>query len=154
MKKFTTRGFYGIGIYHTKTKENVGTMWRSAHNFGANFIFTIGRRYQHQSTDTTKAWRTVPLYEYLDFTDFYNHLPKDCRLIGIEQTDTSRDISDFIHPPRCVYILGAEDHGLPDEILARCYDVVHINTPMCLNVSVAGSIVMFDRRIKLNQKER
>lgn len=35
------RGYYGIGIYHPKTTENVGTLWRSAHNFGADFPTSI-----------------------------------------------------------------------------------------------------------------
>lgn len=40
------RGYFGIGIYHTKNVLNVGTLWRSAHNFGASFIFTVGMRYR------------------------------------------------------------------------------------------------------------
>ena len=34
----TTRGYYAIGIEHTKTAENVGTLWRSADLLGAAFI--------------------------------------------------------------------------------------------------------------------
>lgn len=42
------KGYYGIGIYETKEETNVGTLWRSAQNFGADFIFTIGARYKTQ----------------------------------------------------------------------------------------------------------
>ena len=35
------RGFYAIGIEKTKTKENIGTLWRSAQAFDAAFIFTL-----------------------------------------------------------------------------------------------------------------
>ena len=139
------RGYFGIGIYHTKTEANVGTLWRSAHNFGASFIFTIGKRYKKQSSDTTKAWKSIPLFHYVDFNDFKNKIPYDCLVIAIEQSETSKSISTFEHPERAIYILGAEDHGIPANILKDCCSVVHIDTPICLNVAVAGSIVMFDR---------
>lgn len=140
------RGYFGIGIYKTKEKENVGTLWRSAHNFGAQFIFTIGRRYKKQNGDTSKAWRHTPLFDYETFEEI--KIPKDCKLIGIEQSEKSVSIKKFLHPERAIYILGAEDEGLPQEILEKCDAIVHIDSPMCLNVSVAGSIIMYDRSIK------
>lgn len=142
------RGYFGIGIYHTKTEVNVGTLWRSAHNFGAAFIFTIGRRYRKQSSDTTKAWKSTPLYHFESFEDFRNHIPYDCRLVAIEQNDISVNVKSFPHPERSIYLLGAEDHGIPEDILFRCPDIVHIDTPMCLNVATAGSIIMYDRSVK------
>lgn len=40
--------YFGIGIYHVKNEENIGTLWRSANISGADFIFTIDRRYNGQ----------------------------------------------------------------------------------------------------------
>ena len=108
----SARGYFGIGVYHLKTTTNLGTLWRSAHNFGASFIFTIGRRYQGQASDTTKAARHVPLYTYLDFADFNAHRPSDCLLIGVEQCARSRDLLGYHHAERAIYLLGAEDVGL------------------------------------------
>ena len=139
------RGFFGIGIYQTKTEANIGTLWRSAHNFGADFIFTIGKRYRKQPTDTTLALRHVPLYEYDTFEELKKYKPIDSSLVAIEQSELSQNIKDFIHPEQAIYILGAEDHGLPIEYQEKCHSVISINTSMCLNVAVAGSIVMFDR---------
>ena len=141
------RGFYGIGIYNGKTVENVGTLWRSAHNFGADFIFTIGFRSPKQASNTTKAEKHIPLYQYADWGDFINHLPEGCELVFIEQSDKSKSLITTNHPERAVYILGAEDSGVPEELMVG-HQVVHIDTPMCLNVSVAGSIVMYDRQTK------
>lgn len=143
------RGYFGIGIYHPKTESNMGTLWRSAHNFGADYIFTIGRRYRRQSSDTTKASRHIPLYEYDTFEEFKNNLPKGCQVVFIEQTEGSRDLKNICHPVSACYILGAEDQGIPEELMVG-YQVVHIDTPMCLNVAVAGSVVMYDRQCKLN----
>lgn len=141
------RGYFGIGIYHPKTTENIGTLWRSAHNFGADFIFTIGKRYKKQASDTTKAERHVPLYEYADFEDFKNHLPRGCNIVFVEQTEGAKNLKDTSHPEAAAYILGAEDEGVPEEIM-RGYQKIYINTPMCLNVAVAGSIVLYDRSVK------
>lgn len=143
------RGYFGIGIYHPKTTENIGTLWRSAHNFGADFIFVIGKRYKKQPGDTTKAERHIPLYEYLTFDDFKNNLPKGCRMVFIEQTDGAHNVKDCHHPEAAVYILGAEDHGVPVELM-KGQQKIFIDTPMCINVAVAGSIVMYDRSIKTN----
>lgn len=138
------RGYFGIGIYHPKTTENIGTLWRSAHNFGADFIFTIGKRYKKQASDTTKAERHIPLFEYETFEDFKSHLPKGCRIVCIEQCVGARNIKDATHPETAAYLLGAEDHGIPSNLLVG-HQTVFIDTPMCLNVAVAGSIVMYDR---------
>jgi len=142
------RGYFGIGIYHTKTEENVGTLWRSAHNFGAAFIFTINRRYRSQCSDTIKTWQKIPLYHYESYDDFSEHIPFDCRLIAIEQSDTSKNVAGFSHPERAIYLLGAEDHGIPVSIQQKCQGIIHIDTPMCLNVATAGSIIMYDRSVK------
>jgi basic membrane lipoprotein Med (substrate-binding protein (PBP1-ABC) superfamily) len=49
------QNYFYINVYQPKTTEDIGTLWRSAHNFGADFIFTIGARYHKQLSDTTKA---------------------------------------------------------------------------------------------------
>ena len=147
MKYTMRRGYWGIGIYEPKTKDNIGTLWRSAHNFGADFIFTIGKRYQKQRSDTMKAERHIPLYEYESYDDFKEHLPKGCEIVFVEQTEGARDLRQVCHPESAVYVLGAEDYGVPEELM-RGHQKVFIGTPMCLNVSVAGSIVMYDRSAK------
>lgn len=141
------RGYFAIGIYEPKTETNIGTLWRSAHNFGADFIFTIGKRYSKERSDTTKAEKHIPLYGYKDWQDFIEHLPSGCEIVCIEQADGSRDLKNVIHPERAVYVLGAEDYGIPPELM-RGHQKIYIDTPMCLNVAVAGSIVMYDRNVK------
>jgi len=142
-------GYFEIGIFHGKCKHNIGTLWRSAYTFGAAGIFTIGRRYKRQCSDTLKTWRQVPLRHYLTYEDFSKNLPYRAQLVCVELADGADDLPEFTHPKMAVYLLGAEDHGLPDEILARCWKVV-IPTPrpFCLNVATAGSIVLYDRYVK------
>ena len=70
------RGFFGIGVWHPKHEINIGGLWRSACCFGAAFVFTVGRRYRNQPSDTLKAVRHIPLVEYVDVEDLIWHLPR------------------------------------------------------------------------------
>ena len=148
------RGFYGIGIYYPKSEVNIGTLWRTADIYGAAFIFTVGRRRylpkNRQASDTTKAWRHIPLIHYEDIADLVEHLPCDAPLVGIELDDRARSLVPFAHPRSAVYMLGAEDNGIPRAVLNRCHFVLEIPSVrgMCLNVSTAGSIVCYDRFVK------
>lgn len=139
------RGFFGIGIQNTKTEMNVGTLWRSASILGASFIFTIGKRYKRQASDTMESWKHIPLYHYITLEDFYKSLPYDCQLIGVELDNKSVPVSHFKHPERCVYLLGAEDNGLTKEAINKCHKLIQLPGNYCMNVAVAGSIVMYDR---------
>jgi tRNA G18 (ribose-2'-O)-methylase SpoU len=139
------RGYFELGIYRPKTETNVGTLWRSAYQLGASGIFTIGRRYEKQSSDTLAAWRHVPLRHFLTIDEMLAARPYSCELVGIEMG--GKPLADFAHPERATYLLGAEEFGLPAEILAKCNRIVSlesINAPS-FNVAVAGSIVAYSR---------
>lgn len=142
------QGFFGIGIQNGKTPENLGVLWRTAQNLGASFIFTIGNRYAKQSSDTHKAVGAMPYFHYDTFDDFYKHLPKGALLIGVELTDEAEALEKFKHPRRAVYLLGAEDHGLSKQAIEKSHKLVKFSSALSLNVSVAGSIVMYDRNTK------
>jgi tRNA G18 (ribose-2'-O)-methylase SpoU len=141
---FTTE-FFGIGIQNGKTPENLGVLWRTAQNLGASFIFTIGNRYANQACDTKNSVKSMPYFHYEDFDDFYKHLPKGARIVGVEITDKSESLEDFKHPRRCVYLLGAEDNGLTKKAIEKSHFLVKFSSVESLNVAVAGSIVLYDR---------
>ena len=143
------KGYFGIGCLNMKNSLNYGTLFRTAQVFGADFIFLIGSRFKRQASDTMKSWRHIPLFEYEDFTDFNKHRPYDCKLIGVEMTDNAIPINEYKHPKRACYLLGAEDSGLTDEALNKCQEVIVLPGERSLNVSVAGSIVIYDRIIKM-----
>lgn len=149
------RGYFGIGIYHTKTETNIGTLWRSALLYNADFIFTIAKRYKKQASDTLKTPKHIPLFHFKDFDDFNNHRPMESRLIAIENCEKSQNLKEYEHVDQSIYILGSEDNGLPREILYKCNDIIQIDTPQewPLNVAVAGSIVLFDRYSKTGFKQ-
>ncbi len=89
----------------------------------------------------------MPLHHYADLEDLLAHLPTGCPLVGVELDERAVPLPEFAHPLRALYLLGAEDHGLPPAVLQRCHHLVQVPTPQAwsLNVAVAGSLVMSDR---------
>ncbi|WP_371378498.1 RNA methyltransferase [Thalassotalea aquiviva] len=145
-------GFFGIGILNNVDAVNIGTLWRSAYIMGASFIFTIDKKYRQTGTDVTSAWSKIPLYHYHSFADFKAHLPYSTKLIGVELDDRAIDICQYQHVDRAVYLLGNERSGLPKKIVDECHDLIKLPGEFSLNVSVAGSLVMYDRYAKLQSK--
>jgi len=146
----STRGYVAIGIYGGKTASNVGTLWRSAHLYEAALIFTVGARYRHQSSDTPHTPLHTPLMHFRDVDDLIEHLPDSATLIGVELDPRGTPLGEYCHPQRAVYLLGAEDRGLPQSVLDRCHDLIQIESarPQSMNVAVAGSILLHHRHAK------
>lgn len=142
-----TKGYFGVGIYNPKKYENIGTLWRTAHIFGAKFLFTVGARYKRQASDTTNATKHIPIFEYLTWEDFVKETTE--QIICIEIDEKAQDLRSFQHPEQAVYVLGAEDYGIPQEYLRQYPSVKITGGKFCLNVSVAGSLVIYDRISKV-----
>jgi tRNA G18 (ribose-2'-O)-methylase SpoU len=139
------RGYFAIGAEHMSKPLNLGNMVRSAHAFGASFVFTIGAHYKalEVKSDTSKTPLHVPLYHWDEPSNMM--LPEGCRLVGVELVDGAVDLPSFRHPLQAAYILGPERGELSPEILEACDHVVKIPTSFCINVAMAGAIVMYDR---------
>jgi tRNA G18 (ribose-2'-O)-methylase SpoU len=142
------RGYVGIGIEGSKTPANLGTLFRSAHEFGATFVFTVGQRWPGDRCDTMRSTRHMPLLTFPDVGALADALDEDCSLVGVEQAGHAMSLPIVKHPERACYLLGAEDSGLSEDTLRRCDRIVEIPTDRCLNVAVAGSIVLYDRAAK------
>jgi len=139
------RGYFAIGAERMSKALNLGNLMRSAHAFGASFTFTIGATYQalEARADTSKGQWHLPHYNWASLDEM--RLPQGCKLVGIELTDDAIDLPSFCHPLRAAYVLGPERGSLSDPLLARCDHVVRIPTAFCINVAMAGAIVMYDR---------
>ena len=144
-------GYFAVGVLNPKTEANIGTLWRSAHLYGAAMIATVGRRrYERQSSDTTATPNSTPLMKFTDVDDLLTHLPYGCELIGVELDPRAKPLHNFTHPRRGFYLLGAEDHGIPLSVLDKCHRVVQIPTvkPYSMNVAAAGTVLLADRHMK------
>lgn len=147
-----TRGYFGIGVEGISKAMNVGSIMRSAHAFGASFVFIVGAAYQKGEggkSDTSDALEHLPLYEFDDASGL--RLPKGCALVGVELIDEATDLPSFRHPGRCAYVLGPERGSLSPDLLALCDHTVKIPTRFCVNVGIAAAIVMYDRVLTLGR---
>ncbi len=146
------RGYFGIGVEGISKAMNAGAIVRTAHAFGASFVFTVGAMYDRGEvgkSDTSDAAGHVPMYEFDDVAAL--RLPKDCALVGVELTADAVDLPSFRHPLRAAYVLGPERGSLSPALTAACDHVVKIPTRFCINVGIAAAIVMYDRTLTLGR---
>jgi len=140
------KGYFGIGVEGVNKGANVGALMRTAHAFGAAFVFTVSaqlRQKDVRAADTAGTADNVPFHRFADLESF--RLPDACSLVGVEITDDAVDLPSFRHPRRAAYVLGAERLGLSAAMIARCDHVVRIPTRFSTNLAVAGALVMYDR---------
>ncbi|MFP4312994.1 MAG: RNA methyltransferase [Alphaproteobacteria bacterium] len=146
------RGYFGIGVEGISKEQNVGTIARSAHSFGASFFFTIDPEvdvHALRTSDTSDAFDHMPYYQYDSAAKL--DLPMDCTLVGVEFVEDSIPLPSFRHPMRAAYILGPEMGNLSPEIMEKCDHIVKIPMKFCVNVGVAAAIMMYDRMICLGK---
>jgi tRNA G18 (ribose-2'-O)-methylase SpoU len=146
------RGYFAIGVERISKPGNVGNLVRSAHAFGASFFFAIDPEPDFRElklVDTSDAAVHLPVYVH-DSVDAFA-LPRDCTLVGVELTDDAVELPSFRHPLRAAYVLGPERGSLSEPLMERCDFVVKIPTRFCVNVGVAGALVMYDRMICLGR---
>lgn len=138
------RGYFSIGVEGISKQRNIGALMRSAHAFGASFVYTIDAFYrQSAGSDTSKGMNHLPFYEWDNVDDM--HLPVGCKLVGVELLDEAVELPSFHHPLRASYVLGPERGALSDQLLEKCDYTIKIPTSFCINVSMAGAIIMYDR---------
>lgn len=144
------RGYFAIGSERMSKPMNLGALMRTAHAFGASFVFSIDAARSLKTAniaDTSKSASQIPYYQW-DHLD-QMQLPRGCQLVGVELTEDAVDLPVFRHPPQAAYILGPEKGNLSPEALARCDHVIKIPTRFCINVSLAGALVMYDRHLSM-----
>ncbi|HEX6979790.1 MAG TPA: RNA methyltransferase [Alphaproteobacteria bacterium] len=142
------RGYFGIGVEGISKAMNLGSLFRTAHAFGASFVFTIAAAYNRAEgalADTSDAPGSLPFFEFPDVQSL--RLPRDCELVGVEITDDAIDLPSFCHPRAAAYVLGPERGSLSPELLALCAHVVKIPTKFSINLALAGALTMYDRLV-------
>lgn len=139
------KGYFAIGAERSSKALNLGNLMRSAHAFGAAFTFTVGATYRalEARADTSKGSQHLPHYNWESGDEMV--LPQGCQIVGIELIDEAIDLPSFRHPLKAAYILGPEMGNLSESLLHRCDYTVKIPTRFCVNVAMAGAIVMYDR---------
>ena len=145
------RGYFGIGAEGISKPMNLGNLIRSAHAFGASFVFLVDAHYTASSalSDTSQTEKQLPLYRFDAVEQLM--LPNNCALIGVELLDHATELPSFRHPLNAAYVFGPERSSLSAAMVARCDHVVQIPTRFCINLAAAGAVVMYDRLLSLGR---
>jgi tRNA G18 (ribose-2'-O)-methylase SpoU len=145
------RGFFAVGAEGISKAMNLGNLIRSAHAFGASFVFLVDTDYRlgGARSDTSQAEFQLPVYDFASVEAM--RLPRGCRLVGCELVEDAVELPSFRHPLNAAYVFGPERRSLSPAMLERCHHVVRIPTRFCINLAVAGAIVMYDRMISLGR---
>jgi tRNA G18 (ribose-2'-O)-methylase SpoU len=155
MQSFTPpdrqRGYFAIGAEGISKAMNLGTLVRTAHAFGASFVFMVDAAYSANAakSDTSRAEAQLPLFSYANAATL--ELPRTCRLIGVELVEDAIALPSFRHPTAAAYVLGPERGSLSAAMQARCDHIVRIPTRFCVNLGVAAAIVMYDRMLSMGR---
>jgi tRNA G18 (ribose-2'-O)-methylase SpoU len=142
------RGWFAIGAEGISKAVNLGNLVRSAHAFGASFVFLVdpeARFREALATDTSRAEWQLPVYLYERPEAV--ELPRHCKLIGVELVEEAIALPSFRHPLAAAYVLGPERSSLSPAMQGRCGYLVRIPARFCVNLAVAGAIVMYDRML-------
>lgn len=139
------RGYACIALDNPKSAPNVGSALRAAHVYGAACVVVSGQRFQRSATDTTKAWRHMPLIEA---TDVFDAIPYDCVPVAVDLVDGATPLPRYRHPERAFYVFGAEDATLGKRIVDRCRDKIMVPTSFCMNLAATVNVILYDRLAK------
>ncbi len=143
---------FAIAAWEISKEHNVGTLVRTAHAAAAEEVILLGDREWN-----TEAARTAELFTEIvqlpaEIEAFRDHVrARDWNLVAVELDEASTNLFEAAYPPRPCFLLGAEIGGIPRELLDDAELIVQIpqwGLVPCLNLAVAGSIVVYDHLAK------
>lgn len=152
-----------VVLDNIRSAMNVGSFFRTADGFSMEKIYLCGISAipPHKEINKTAIGADLSVeWEYIENV-------RDCiielkalnyKTVGIEQTDISTMLSDFMPSENTKYALvfGNEVDGISDQILDLldfAIEIPQFGTKHSFNVSVAGGIVIWDFISKLKQNE-
>lgn len=139
---------FAMAAWEISKEHNVGSLVRTAHAAAAREVVLLGEREWN-----IEAARTADLYTEIvqlpaDIGAFRAHVEeRRWDLVAVELTEDSTNLFDARYPQRPCFLLGAEIGGVPAELLEDAELIVQIpqwGLVPCLNLAVAGSIVVYD----------
>jgi len=148
---------FALAAWEISKEHNVGSLVRTSHAAAAQEVILLGEREWN-----IEAARTADLYTEIvqlpaDTGSFRAHVKKQrWNLVAVELTEDSTNLFDAEYPDRPCFLLGAEIGGVPQELLSDAELIVQIpqwGLVPCLNLAVAGSIVVYDYLAKRHRKE-
>jgi len=139
---------FAIAAWEISKEHNVGTLVRTAHAAAAEEVILLGDRdWNVEAAKTSELFTEINQLD-ADVEAFRAHLEaRRWNLVAVELSEGSVNLFDAVYPERPCFLLGAELDGVPQELLDDADVIVQIpqwGLVPCLNLAVAGSIVVYD----------
>ena len=160
-------------LHNIRSVQNVGSILRTCECLGANQCYATGYtpnlQYATDGSNTpilphVRAKLARELHRSalgaeervsLDYSDSIDNLIKSLhdqnyRIVGLEQNERSISLPDYQPPQKIALLLGEEVHGLTDNLIGQCDDLIEI--PMfgqkeSYNVAIATGIALYQLTI-------
>jgi tRNA(Leu) C34 or U34 (ribose-2'-O)-methylase TrmL len=139
-----------LALCHTRFDVNVGVAMRSAEAAGFDALYLMGQPARGLSS-ARGAELAVPVINVPDPSGLiYEARSKGYQIVAVQQCPKSVPYHQADYPPHPIFVLGAEDDGIPAKLLEAADLVVEI--PLygaidSLNVSTAATCVMMHWRM-------
>lgn len=149
--------------HNIRSTHNVGALFRTAEGFGIRQIILSGytpypttehderlphisRKLTEQIHKTALGAEAIVPFAYQETPDIDALKRMGYKIVGLEQAPRSVALPDYTPPEKIALVLGEEVHGIPQELLDECEDIIEI--PMkgqkeSFNVSVAAGIALY-----------
>lgn len=149
--------------HNIRSTHNVGAIFRTSEGFGVTRIILSGytpypeidndsrlphirQKLSAQIHKTALGAEAIVPFEYQEIPDISSLKADGYTIVGLEQHSRSRMLPDYTSPEKCVLVLGEEVHGMTQELIECCDDLIEI--PMqgkkeSFNVSVAAGIALY-----------
>ena len=136
-----------------RSLNNVGAAFRTSDAFLIEKICLCGITGKPPHRDIRKtalgATESVEWQYYSSTLDAINECKqRDCKIIGVEQTENSISLENFTIDSNTKYALvfGNEVFGVEDEVIKQCHHTLEIpqfGTKHSLNISVSVGVVLW-----------
>ena len=149
--------------HNIRSTYNVGSLFRTADGFGVTRLILTGytpypshpgdarlphiaEKITHQIHKTALDAETIVPFAYEEVPPIQQLKEAGYRIVALEQAPASISLPLYKKPEKLALVLGEEVHGIPEDLLAHCDDIVEI--PMVgekesFNVSVAAAIALY-----------
>ena len=154
--------------HNIRSTHNVGAVFRTAEGFGIKKIILSGytpypkiksdsrlphiaEKLHSQIHKTALGAEEIVPFEYQETPQLEVLKKAGWRIVGLEQADRSVPLSEYETPEKVAVLLGEEVHGITEELLELCEDIIEI--PMVgkkesFNVSVAAGIALYQLSLR------
>ena len=149
-RKTELSGSLIIIAYKLQTPENIGALIRLAGNVGASKVVFLNPEKQFKDFKIKRiAGRAIDIisWEIANSENPFDFIPSDYKTVALETFSNSTDIYKTSLPKNMALIVGAENDGIPIDILKKCDHVVFIpltGPVQSMNVTQAASVATFE----------